>query len=52
MPDISRPKYQYFTRSDIQRLRAIGSAAALTPLKEAVTDYISNYLIPGKRLGE
>jgi ADP-L-glycero-D-manno-heptose 6-epimerase len=52
MPENLRFKYQYFTRGDIQRLRAIGYAAALTPLGEAVTDYVSNYLVPGKRLGE
>jgi ADP-L-glycero-D-manno-heptose 6-epimerase len=45
-------KYQYFTRGDIQKLRAIGYAAAITPLEEAVADYVSNYLVPGKRLGE
>jgi ADP-L-glycero-D-manno-heptose 6-epimerase len=45
-------KYQYFTRGDIRKLRAIGYTAALTPLEEAVADYVSNYLIPRKRLGE
>jgi ADP-L-glycero-D-manno-heptose 6-epimerase len=52
MPENLRARYQYYTRGDIQKLRAIGYGAAPTPLGEAVADYVSNYLIPGKRLGE
>ncbi|MDR1303200.1 MAG: ADP-glyceromanno-heptose 6-epimerase [Puniceicoccales bacterium] len=52
MSENLQKKYQYFTCGDIKKLRAIGYAAALTPLEEAVADYVSNYLLPGKRLGE
>ncbi|MDR2812294.1 MAG: ADP-glyceromanno-heptose 6-epimerase [Puniceicoccales bacterium] len=51
MPENLREKYQYYTYADIQKLRAVGYDRPLTPLREAVTDYVTNYLIPGKRLG-
>ncbi|MDR1367044.1 MAG: ADP-glyceromanno-heptose 6-epimerase [Puniceicoccales bacterium] len=52
MPEVLREKYQYYTRANIQKLRSIGYERPLMPLGEAVTDYIANYLIPEKRLGE
>ena len=33
-------------------LRAAGYAEPITPLAEAVSDYVQNYLAPGKALGE
>ncbi|MFN2449993.1 MAG: ADP-glyceromanno-heptose 6-epimerase [Candidatus Baltobacteraceae bacterium] len=50
MPRTLREKYQYSTRARIEKLRASGYTAAATPLEEAVTDYVSNYLTPGRRL--
>jgi ADP-L-glycero-D-manno-heptose 6-epimerase len=52
MPETLRDKYQYFTRADIAKLRATGYSRAMTPLAEAVRDYVQNYLAPGKKLGE
>jgi ADP-L-glycero-D-manno-heptose 6-epimerase len=52
MPDVLRDKYQYFTQADITKLRANGYAKPVTPLAEAVRDYVQNYLVPGKKLGE
>jgi ADP-L-glycero-D-manno-heptose 6-epimerase len=52
MPPALRDKYQYFTRADISKLRANGYSRPVTPLAEAVGDYVRNYLVPGKRLGE
>jgi ADP-L-glycero-D-manno-heptose 6-epimerase len=52
LPDVLRAKYQYFTQADIERLRASGYAGAITPLAEAVGDYVKNYLVPGRHLGE
>lgn len=51
MPETLRPKYQYYTCANIDKLRASGYSDGLTPLDEAVTDYVSNYWIPGKGLG-
>ena len=52
MPESLREKYQYFTQADIARLRATGYAAPITPLADAVGDYVRNYLVPDKRLGD
>jgi ADP-L-glycero-D-manno-heptose 6-epimerase len=50
MPPALRDKYQYHTRANVDRLRASGYDRAVTPLDEAVGDYVRNYLIPGRRL--
>ena len=52
MPEALRDRYQYFTQADITKLRRTGYARAVTPLAEAVQDYVRNYLVPAKRLGE
>lgn len=52
MPEHIRQQYQYFTRADLGRLRATGYHRQPTPLSEAVADYIKNYLIPDRRLGD
>ena len=51
MPPAIREQYQYFTQADIRKLRATGYVQPLTPLTEAVRDYVVNYLLPGKPLG-
>jgi ADP-L-glycero-D-manno-heptose 6-epimerase len=50
MPEVIRDKYQYFTEANLARLRSAGYAAAVTPLEEAVGDYVRNYLVPDRRL--
>jgi ADP-L-glycero-D-manno-heptose 6-epimerase len=52
MPEAIRDKYQYFTEAKIEKLRSAGYARPITPLGEAVRDYLQNYLVPGKALGE
>jgi ADP-L-glycero-D-manno-heptose 6-epimerase len=52
MPEALRGKYQYFTRADIGKLRAAGYARPVTPLAEAVRDYVQGYLVPGRHLGD
>ena len=52
MPEVLRGKYQYFTLADIAKLRATGYARPMTPLPAAVRDYVQNYLVPAKRLGD
>ena len=51
MPEVLRGKYQYFTRADIGKLRATGYANPMTPLPDAVRDYVQNYLVPARKLG-
>ena len=43
-----RDKYQYFTQANMQKLRSIGYNKEFYSLREGVTDYVKNYLIPGK----
>jgi ADP-L-glycero-D-manno-heptose 6-epimerase len=50
MPEAIRGKYQYFTEANLARLRAAGYTARVTPLEDAVSDYVRNYLVPDKRL--
>jgi ADP-L-glycero-D-manno-heptose 6-epimerase len=52
MPAELRGKYQYFTQADIGKLRGSGYARPVTPLAEAVGDYVRQFLVPGRRLGE
>lgn len=52
MPEHLRPKYQYFTEADIAKLRATGYDAPITPLADAVTEYVRGYLLPDLRLGD
>jgi ADP-L-glycero-D-manno-heptose 6-epimerase len=52
MPEALRGKYQYFTQADTGKLRESGFARPMTPLTDAVRDYVQNYLTPGKKLGE
>jgi ADP-L-glycero-D-manno-heptose 6-epimerase len=50
MPASIRDKYQYFTQANLLRLRGAGYVAPVTPLENAVADYIRNYLVPDQRL--
>jgi ADP-L-glycero-D-manno-heptose 6-epimerase len=52
MPEILRDKYQYYTKADIGKLRDSGYTRPMTPLDAAVKDYVANYLVPGRKLGE
>jgi ADP-L-glycero-D-manno-heptose 6-epimerase len=52
MPETLRPKYQYYTCAKIGKLRHAGYGEPITPLFDAVTDYVRNYLMPGKFLGD
>jgi len=51
MPEVLRGKYQYFTKAEVTKLRATGYARPMTPLVEAVRDYVQGYLVPDKKLG-
>ena len=52
MPESIRDKYQYHTEADITLLRGAGYEGAITPLAAGVADYVQNYLVPRKHLGE
>lgn len=50
MPAALQPKYQYSTRASIEKIRAAGYEAPITPLHDAVSDYVTNYLSVDRRL--
>lgn len=52
MPETLRAKYQYHTCADISRLRQAGYQEAITPLNDSVRDYVVNYLMHDRRLGD
>jgi ADP-L-glycero-D-manno-heptose 6-epimerase len=52
IPESIRAKYQYHTQADITKLRKAGYAAPVTPLADAVADYVQGYLVGDRRLGD
>ena len=52
MPEHLQSKYQYYTCADITKLRGSGFKTEITPLAEAVRDYVQGYLVSDKRLGD
>ena len=52
MPQELRERYQYFTCANIEKLREAGFRQNFTPLEDAVQDYVQNYLVPGRHLGD
>ncbi|HMO79333.1 MAG TPA: ADP-glyceromanno-heptose 6-epimerase [Pyrinomonadaceae bacterium] len=52
MPEHLRDRYQYHTLADLTRIRDAGYTAETIPLDEAVADYVRNYLVPGRHLGD
>lgn len=52
MPENLRDRYQYHTQADLTRIRDAGYTAETTSLDDAVRDYVRNYLIHRKHLGD
>ncbi len=52
MPESLRDRYQYYTKAEMAKYRALGDEAEATSLEESVADYIRNYLVPGRHLGD
>lgn len=50
MPLSLRAKYQYCTVASMDRFKATGYDKQPTALRDAVTDYVLNYLIPDRQL--
>jgi ADP-L-glycero-D-manno-heptose 6-epimerase len=47
-PEDIRDKYQYFTEANMEKLQKAGYSKAFYSLEEGISDYVTNYLIPGK----
>ena len=52
MPEALKGKYQYYTKADITKLRNAGYRRAMTPIEDAISDYVQNYLATNRRLGD
>ena len=52
MPASIRDQYQYHTQAVIGKIRKAGYDASSTSLEDGIKDYVQNYLLPAKRLGE
>ena len=52
MPEFLRDRYQYHTQADLTRLRETGYDKKIIPLRESVADYVQNYLMTDKFLGD
>lgn len=52
MPEALRPKYQYFTCADLSKLRRAGVATEFRSLNDGISDYVRNYLLTGRKLGD
>jgi ADP-L-glycero-D-manno-heptose 6-epimerase len=48
IPADIRDKYQYYTQAEMAKLRQAGYTQPFTSLEDAVTDYVTNYLVPHK----
>jgi len=52
MPESIREQYQYYTCANVARLQSTGYARPNYTLESAVREYVVDYLVPGRRLGE
>jgi len=52
MPEYLAEKYQYFTEANLDKIKKAGYLNPLYTLEEGVTDYVQNYLMKKKLLGE
>lgn len=52
MPETLRDRYQYYTKAEMGKLHALGYHQDATSLSDSVKNYIREYLVPGKYLGD
>lgn len=50
LPEVLAEKYQYFTEADMKKIKSAGYKHSIKTLEEGVSDYVKNYLLPGKYL--
>ena len=51
MPEEIKNQYQYHTCSDTKKIRNVGYINPLMSLEEGIEDYVKNYLLLEKHLG-
>ncbi len=52
MPEGLKGRYQYYTKAEMGKLFSKGYAKEASPLEETVADYVLNYLVPERHLGD
>lgn len=52
MPEHLRDRYQYYTKAEMHKLRALGYEKEPMSLNDAIVDYIRNYSLVEKLLGD
>ena len=52
MPESLRDRYQYYTKNEMGKLKALGYAREALSLNDAVKDYFQNYRLKEKLLGD
>lgn len=52
MPGSVKDQYQYYTRADMAKVRDAGYRVPLMPLDDSISDYVQNYLMKDRYLGE
>lgn len=52
MPEHLKDRYQYYTKAEMGKLRALGYDRKVTSLHDAIDDYIRNYSLQDKLLGD
>lgn len=52
IPENIRNQYQYFTEADMTKLFGAGLSSSQWPLEKGIKDYIENYLVHEKDLGQ
>ena len=52
MPEHLRDRYQYYTCAEMDKLHALGYTRPAAPMADSIRDYVVNYLLPGRYLGD
>ncbi|TFG61764.1 MAG: ADP-glyceromanno-heptose 6-epimerase [Gemmatimonadales bacterium] len=52
MPVQLRDRYQYYTQATTDRIRGAGYDAPFNSLEDGIADYVQNYLVPARYMGE
>jgi len=52
MPEHLKGKYQYYTKAEMGKFQSACGKKECSPLEKSVADYVKNYLIPDKHLGD
>ena len=51
MPTEIKDQYQYHTCSETEKIQQAGFSETVMSLEEGITDYVEQYLVPGRHLG-